>query len=50
MVSAGTVGIAALEPDCLTVRDFVHRADTVLYKEKRGRVGERRRPDRRDAA
>lgn len=50
MVSAGTVGIAALEPDCLSIRDFVHRADTVLYKAKRARVGERRRSDRRNAA
>ena len=50
MVSAGTVGIAALEGDCLSIRDFVHRADTVLYKAKRTRIGERRRSDRRDAA
>jgi len=50
MVSAGTVGIAALEPDCHSVRDFVHRVDTVLYRAKRERVGERRRSDRRNAA
>lgn len=50
MVSAGTVGIAALEPDCHTTRDFVHRADTILYRAKRARVGERRRTDRRSAA
>ncbi|RZM35903.1 MAG: diguanylate cyclase [Sphingomonas sp.] len=50
MVSAGTVGIAALAPDCHSIRDFVHRADTVLYQAKRARVGERRRSDRRSAA
>ncbi len=50
MVSAGTVGITALDPDCHTIRDFVHRADTVLYQAKRARVGERRRTDRRSAA
>jgi diguanylate cyclase (GGDEF)-like protein/PAS domain S-box-containing protein len=46
MVSAGTVGIATLEPDCHSPRDFVHRADTILYKAKRARIGERRRPNR----
>lgn len=50
MVSAGTVGIARLEPDCHSIRDFVHRADTILYCAKRARVGERRRTDRRNAA
>lgn len=50
MVSAGTVGITALDPDCHTIRDFVHRADTILYQAKRTRVGERRRDDRRTAA
>lgn len=50
LVSAGTVGIAALEPDCHTVRDFVHRADTILYAAKRARVGNRRRTERRSAA
>ncbi len=50
MISAGTVGISRLEPDCRSVRDFVHRADTILYKAKRARVGERRRSDRRNAA
>jgi diguanylate cyclase (GGDEF)-like protein len=50
MVSAGTVGIAALDRDCHSIRDFVHRADTILYKAKRERVGERRRTDRRNAA
>ncbi|MGA1799808.1 diguanylate cyclase [Sphingomonas sp. 4RDLI-65] len=50
MVSAGTVGLAALEPDCHSIRDFVHRADTILYQAKRTRVGERRRSDNRNAA
>ncbi len=50
MVSAGTVGITALEPDCHSIRDFVHRGDTILYRAKRARVGERRRSDRRNAA
>lgn len=50
MVSAGTVGITALSSDCHSIRDFVHRADTVLYQAKRARVGERRRTDRRSAA
>ncbi|MGU3391766.1 diguanylate cyclase domain-containing protein [Sphingomonas sp. M1A8_2b] len=50
MVSAGTVGITALEADCHSIRDFMHRADTILYQAKRARVGERRRTDRRSAA
>lgn len=50
MVSAGTVGITALDPDCHSIRDFIHRADTILYQAKRARVGERRRTDRRSAA
>ncbi len=51
MVGAGTVGIAAFETDDRSIRDFVHRADTILYAAKRTRVGERRRrTDRRDAA
>ncbi|MES3150981.1 sensor domain-containing diguanylate cyclase [Sphingomonas faeni] len=50
MVSAGTVGITALEPDCHSIRDFFHLADTVLYKAKRTRVGERRRSATRNAA
>ncbi len=50
MVSAGTVGIAMLDHDCHTIRDFVHRADTILYQAKRERVGERRRSDRKTAA
>jgi diguanylate cyclase (GGDEF)-like protein/PAS domain S-box-containing protein len=49
MVSAGTVGITALDRDCHSVRDFIHRADTILYKAKRARVGERRRPNRNAA-
>ena len=39
----GTVGVAMLDQDCHTTRDFVHRADTILYQAKRERVGERRR-------
>lgn len=50
MVSAGTVGIATLDADCHTIRDFVHRADTILYRAKRERVGERRRTERKSAA
>ena len=50
MISAGTVGIVALEPGCRSVRDFVHRGDTVLYQSKRARLGRRRRTDRRSAA
>ncbi|KQN31659.1 hypothetical protein ASF00_02380 [Sphingomonas sp. Leaf34] len=50
MVSAGTVGIATLDRDCHTIRDFVHRADTILYQAKRARVGERRRTERRNVA
>jgi diguanylate cyclase (GGDEF)-like protein len=51
LVSAGTVGIAALDDDCLTTRDFVHRVDTILYAAKRARIGERRgNTDRRNAA
>lgn len=50
LVSAGTVGIAAFDGDCHSIRDFVHHADTVLYAAKRTRVGERRRGIRRDAA
>ncbi len=47
MIAAGTVGIAALDPDHGAVRDLVHAADTVLYAAKRQRIGERRRSDRR---
>ena len=47
MIAAGTVGIAALDPDHGAVRDLVHAADTVLYAAKRQRIGNRRRSDRR---
>jgi diguanylate cyclase (GGDEF)-like protein len=47
MIGAGTVGIAALDPEHATVRDLVHAADRVLYAVKRRRQGERRRSDRR---
>ena len=40
---AGSVGFARLGADCRSLRDLVHRADTVLYAAKRARVGERRR-------
>ncbi len=50
LVSAGTVGIAPFDGDCHSIRDFVHRADTILYAAKRARVGERRRIERRSAA
>ncbi len=50
LVSAGTVGIAAFDHECRSIRDFVHRADTVLYATKRARVGERRRSVGQDAA
>ena len=50
MVSAGTVGLAALQPDTHSIRDFVHRADTHLYKAKRERIGERRRGNQQRAA
>jgi diguanylate cyclase (GGDEF)-like protein len=50
LVSAGTVGIAAFDGECESIRDFVHRADTILYTAKRKRIGERRRTQRRSAA
>ncbi|WP_380787991.1 diguanylate cyclase domain-containing protein [Sphingomonas sp. R86521] len=50
LVSAGTVGIAAFDGDFHSIRDFVHHADTILYAAKRARIGERRRPERLDAA
>jgi diguanylate cyclase (GGDEF)-like protein len=50
LVSAGTVGIAALGEDCHSARDFTHRADTILYAAKRSRTGERRRTERYRAA
>ncbi|MGI4731351.1 MAG: diguanylate cyclase domain-containing protein [Janthinobacterium lividum] len=46
MIAAGTVGIATLEAEHVTVRDLIHAADTVLYTAKRLRVGERRRANR----
>jgi diguanylate cyclase (GGDEF)-like protein len=41
MTSAGSVGIAAFDVDCHSLRDFARRADTVLYSAKRARVGAR---------
>ncbi len=46
----GTVGAALLDPECHTIRDFVHRADTALYGLKRARKGERRQIERRRLA
>ena len=43
IATAGTVGVALLEPGMVALRDFVHAADVVLYAAKRRRVGERRR-------
>ena len=42
MASAGSVGIAAFDDQCHSLRDFARRADTVLYAAKRARVGQRR--------
>ena len=44
--ASGTVGAALLEP-ADTIRDLVHRADTILYAAKRARAGERRQAERR---
>lgn len=41
MTSAGSVGIAAFDADCHSLRDFARRADTILYAAKRGRIGSR---------
>ena len=50
MTSAGSVGIAAFDDDCHSLRDFARRADAILYAAKRERVGSRRFADRRRAA
>lgn len=50
MTSAGSVGIAAFDEDCHSLRDFARRADMVLYAAKRGRVGRRRYGNVRRAA
>lgn len=50
LASAGTVGVAPLAPNCHSIRDYVHAVDTILYKAKRARVGERRRSHQRNAA
>lgn len=44
---AGTVGAALFDAESDTLRDLVHRADTILYAAKRRRTGERRRGERR---
>ncbi|WP_022687783.1 diguanylate cyclase domain-containing protein [Sphingomonas phyllosphaerae] len=41
MTSAGSVGIAAFDDDCHSLRDLARRADTILYSAKRARVGTR---------
>ena len=41
MSSAGSVGIAAYETTCHSLREFARRADAVLYDAKRTRVGHR---------
>lgn len=50
MTSAGSVGIAAFDEECHSLRDFARRADMVLYAAKRGRVGRRRFGNVRRAA
>ena len=42
MTSAGSVGVAAFDADCRSLRDFARRADAMLYAAKRDRVGLRR--------
>ncbi len=42
MSSGGSVGIAAFDGDCHSLRDFARRADTILYAAKRQRIGTRR--------
>ncbi|MBW6532821.1 diguanylate cyclase [Sphingomonas sp. RRHST34] len=50
MTSAGSVGIAAFDDDCHSLRDLARRADVLLYQAKRARVGQRRfAPPRRVA-
>jgi GGDEF domain-containing protein len=49
MTSAGSVGIARFDDECVSLRDFARRADAVLYSAKRARVG-RPSPTPRKAA
>ncbi|MDR6788362.1 diguanylate cyclase (GGDEF)-like protein [Sphingomonas sp. BE138] len=44
MSSAGSVGIAAIDDQCHSLRDFARRADAILYAAKRARVGLRSMP------
>lgn len=44
MSSGASVGYALFDQDCHSLRDFARRADTMLYAEKRRRVG--RQPSR----
>lgn len=50
MTSAGSIGIAALDGDMQSLRDFARRADSDLYAAKRGRVGIGRQRRAREAA
>lgn len=49
IATSGSVGAIRYEAG-EDMRDFVHRADTLLYATKRQRVGDRRRGERRQAA
>ncbi|MCP3735712.1 sensor domain-containing diguanylate cyclase [Sphingomonas sp. RP10(2022)] len=49
MTSGGSVGTAAFDADCHSLRDFARRADAMLYAAKRARVGGRRALPRRAA-
>jgi GGDEF domain-containing protein len=50
MTSGGSIGIAAFDDTCHSLRDFARRADTMLYAAKRARVGQRRATPTRRAA
>ncbi len=39
MTSAGSVGLAAFDEECQSLRDLARRADAMLYAAKRARVG-----------
>ncbi len=50
LACGGTVGVAAFDPAHTTVRDFMRRADTLLYAAKRTRIADRRGAERVRAA
>ena len=50
LACGGTVGAAAFDAAHTTVRDFMRRADTLLYAGKRARVADRRGSERYRAA